>query len=86
MYVRESELDGAIKNPAGLDDDGVLRKINKTPQVNKEIIILDPETADLQEWLKSDEQVAKGLEILKNFESFTDKLNPKKEEEDKLAA
>ena len=87
MYVRESELDGAIKNPAGIDDDGVLRKINKTPQVHKEVIMLDPETADLKEWLASDEQVSKGLEILKNFESFADKLSPKEEKKDeKLAA
>ncbi len=69
-FLRESELEGAIKNPDGLDDDGVLRKINKTPVVDKKVHKQDPENGDLKEWLSSDPQLSRALELLKSYNVF----------------
>ncbi|MGI6525234.1 MAG: S41 family peptidase [Bdellovibrionota bacterium] len=79
VFLRESELDGAIKNPDGVDDAGVLRKINKTPQPNKGVIKIDPEKGDLKAWLAQDSQVAKALEVLKTFDVFKDKIGKREQ-------
>jgi len=70
LYIRESELDGALKNPDGLDDGGVMRRMNKTPQINKEVIRLDPERANLQDWLEQDKQVLKAINVLKSSDVY----------------
>jgi carboxyl-terminal processing protease len=65
--IREKDLPGAIKNPT--IGDGALEKINKTPAVQKEVKIFNPEKAELKDWLARDKQLSKALAVLQSFES-----------------
>jgi hypothetical protein len=69
--VRERDLPGAIQNPSGsVGDDDVLRKINKTPEVNPEVVANSPEKEELKVWLARDSQMQRAVELLKSFSVF----------------
>ena len=72
LNIRESDLEGAIRNPNGGGDDGsdALRKLNRTPTERKDLTSIDPEKEDLKTWLARDPQVARALELLKTFDIF----------------
>lgn len=71
LRYRESELEGAIKNPNGLSDGAdTLRRVNKTPVDRKDLASIDPEKTDFKTWFARDLQMARAVEMLKNFDIF----------------
>ncbi len=73
--IRESELPKAISNPNNKGDSGTtpLQKINQTPTVEITEEPINPEKTALKDWLERDLQMAKAVEVLKNFEVFSKK-------------
>jgi carboxyl-terminal processing protease len=74
--LRESDLPGAISNPSGKTDGAsesggnIMHKINKVPLKAVPIISANPETEDLNVWLKRDAQFQRALELIKTFNIF----------------
>ncbi|MCB0319114.1 MAG: S41 family peptidase, partial [Bdellovibrionales bacterium] len=69
---READLPGAIKNPSvsGGSDDKI-KEMNKIESEETDIISINPETVDLNEWYRRDVQMSKAVELLKTFNIFT---------------
>jgi carboxyl-terminal processing protease len=72
--IREGDLPGAIENPTehkrGEKRGDAMKRINKTPTVGEGSEAINPETADIGEWLKRDRQVQRALDLLKTFDIF----------------
>ncbi len=67
--LREKDLEGAIKNPSGIDS-SPLKKINRVPTVKGDLSALSLETVDLAELFKRDPQLQRALDLLKTFNIF----------------
>lgn len=75
--IREEDLPGAISNPnGGTQEGGALKKINKTPTVRPDLVVINPETVDLAEWAKKDVQFQRALDLLKTFSVFKPQSEP----------
>lgn len=71
LKIREGDLPGAINNPTGEKGaGGSLRRINKTPVVDKDISRLRLEDMDLNELLAQDAQLSRAFDLLKTFNIF----------------
>lgn len=69
--IREEDIPGAIQNPsAAPEGNDAMKKINKTPSVRPDITSINPETVDLSEWGKKDNQFQRALDLLKSFSVF----------------
>ena len=77
--MREADLPGAIKNPAGKkgkkkksadDDPSAMRKINKVAPERGDLTRIDPETTPLEDWLEVDIQLARAFDLLKTYNIF----------------
>ena len=73
--LRESDLPGAISNPSNKDSSDkpegtIMHKINKIPVKTQPIVSMNPETEDLNVWLKRDAQLQRALELIKTFNIF----------------
>jgi carboxyl-terminal processing protease len=70
VEIREEDLPGAIKNPTTSDtseEAGALKRINKTPTVQPELGVINPEKDDIEVWASKDVQFQKALELIKSF-------------------
>jgi carboxyl-terminal processing protease len=69
--LREEDMPGAIENPsAGSESSGAMKKINKTPSVRPDLTSVNPETVDIAEWARKDNQFQRALDLLKSFNVF----------------
>ncbi len=72
--IREEDIPGAIRNPSSGDgpaqDGGALQRINKTTTVRPDLTAIDPESVDIGDWEKRDNQFRRALELLKTFGVF----------------
>jgi hypothetical protein len=72
--IREEDIPGAIRNPSTGDvpaqDGGALQKINKTSSIRPDLTAIDPESVDIGEWEKRDNQFRRAFELLKTFGVF----------------
>lgn len=71
--IREQDLPGAITNPTEPEDSDsdVMRKLNRIqPPTSEDLSRLNPETRNLKEWLQSDAQLQRALDLLKTFNIF----------------
>lgn len=69
IKLREKDLPGAIRNPSDKEVNP-MRELNKTPTSKIEAERIDPETVDIKEWLKKDNQFHRALDLLKSFKVF----------------
>ncbi len=69
--IREEDIPGAIENPSGAaEGNGAMKKINKTPSVRPDLTSINPETEDIGEWSRRDNQFQRALDLLKSFSVF----------------
>lgn len=71
LEVREGDLPGAIKNPSIETEGDALRRLNKTPLIERdELTAMRLETIDMQEWFARDAQLRRAYDLLKTFNIF----------------
>lgn len=74
--LRESDLPGAIKNPSDNGGEPPLNKLNKVEPENEDLTRINPETSNIEDWLKNDLQVSRALEYLKTWDIFKKGVPP----------
>ena len=71
QQIRESDLQGALENPETPAAGNSMQQLNKTPTVDKDLVLMNIETAPVSDLLKHDVQLQRALDLLKTYNIFS---------------